>query len=292
MPIERRHLGKRYGPYRFHVGLEQVKDFVAKVAKQVTDSGAELRIMGVGTTGYAKDILKDAIGADVALVETVAHTQSALHFYPDADVICDVGGQDIKIMVLKDGSVKPRTFDFAFEEIPVLIDEAYHHFADNPDYATSVPHVIEGRPVIVTRTFSKIAALAGMRLGYAVATEPLIDRMRPYTGRMTINAIVKWGGVAALKDTTASDRVRNETIRLRKKMAADLSGLGYSVIPSDGNFFMVNLRRSAMPVIQAFRQRGILVGRPFPPMLEYLRVSLGTAEDMDRFLAAFNLGHC
>ncbi len=173
------------------------------------------------------------------------------------------------------------------EGIPVLIDEAYHHFADHPDYATSVPHVIEGRPVIVTRTFSKIAALAGMRLGYAVAPESLIDQMRPYTGRMTINALVKWGGVAALKDTAAAERVRNETIRLRKKMAAELSGIGYRVIPSDGNFFMVNLRRPVMPVIQAFRQRGILVGRPFPPMLEYLRVSLGTADDMDRFLAAF-----
>src|SRR5512140_2646739 len=86
--------------------IEDTQEVLAKVAKQVTDSGAELRIMGVGTTGYAKDILKDAIGADVALVETVAHTQSALHFYPDADVICDVGGQDIKIIILKEGRVK------------------------------------------------------------------------------------------------------------------------------------------------------------------------------------------
>jgi histidinol-phosphate aminotransferase len=171
--------------------------------------------------------------------------------------------------------------------MPVLMDEAYHHFADNPDYATSVPYVIEGRPVIVTRTFSKIAALAGMRLGYAIAPEPLVERMRPYSGRMTINALVKWGGVAALKDTAAAERVRSESIRLRKKMAVDLGEFGYRVIPSDGNFFMVNLRRQVMPVIQAFRQKGILVGRPFPPMLEYLRVSLGTADEMDRFMAAF-----
>ncbi|HZR31876.1 MAG TPA: BadF/BadG/BcrA/BcrD ATPase family protein, partial [Terriglobales bacterium] len=86
--------------------IEDTQEVVAKVAKQVSDQGATLRIMGVGTTGYAKDILKDAVGADVALVETVAHTQAALHFYPDADVICDVGGQDIKIIVLKDGRVK------------------------------------------------------------------------------------------------------------------------------------------------------------------------------------------
>jgi predicted CoA-substrate-specific enzyme activase len=86
--------------------IEDTQEVLAKLAKQVTDQGATLEILGVGTTGYAKDILKDAIGADVALVETVAHTQAALHFYPDADVICDVGGQDIKIIILKDGRVK------------------------------------------------------------------------------------------------------------------------------------------------------------------------------------------
>ena len=86
--------------------IEDTQEVVAKVAKQVTDQGGTLKILGVGTTGYAKDILKDAVGADVALVETVAHTQAALHFYPDADVICDVGGQDIKIIILRDGRVK------------------------------------------------------------------------------------------------------------------------------------------------------------------------------------------
>src|SRR5579884_1740822 len=86
--------------------IEDTQEVIAKVTKQVSDQGATLKILGVGTTGYAKDILKDAVGADVALVETVAHTQAALHFYPDADVICDVGGQDIKIIILKDGRVK------------------------------------------------------------------------------------------------------------------------------------------------------------------------------------------
>ncbi len=65
-----------------------------------------LNILGVGTTGYAKDILKDVVGADAALVETVAHTEAGLHFYDDVDVICDVGGQDIKIIILKNGRVK------------------------------------------------------------------------------------------------------------------------------------------------------------------------------------------
>jgi histidinol-phosphate aminotransferase len=172
------------------------------------------------------------------------------------------------------------------EDVPVLIDEAYHHFVEDPNYATAVPYVTEGRPVIVARTFSKIAGLAGMRLGYAVAPRELIQKMRPFsTG--TVNAIVKWGGVAALKDTASQAQVRKLTLDLRKKTTTELQGMGYAIIPSEANFFMVHLRRPVVPVIEAFRTKGVLVGRPFPPMTEHLRVSIGTADEMNRFMAAF-----
>src|ERR1700761_9470594 len=77
-----------------------------KLREQIETKGGTLEVLGVGTTGYAKDILKDVLSADVALVETVAHTESALKFYDDPHVIIDVGGQDIKLIVLKDGRVK------------------------------------------------------------------------------------------------------------------------------------------------------------------------------------------
>ena len=86
--------------------IEDTIEVLGKLRQQVEDQGATLQILGVGTTGYAKDILKDVLGADVALVETVAHTESALRFYKDVDVICDVGGQDIKLMILKNRQVK------------------------------------------------------------------------------------------------------------------------------------------------------------------------------------------
>jgi predicted CoA-substrate-specific enzyme activase len=73
---------------------------------QVETQNAKLEVLGVATTGYAKDILKDVLKADVALVETVAHTESALKFYEDPHVIVDVGGQDIKIIILHNGRVK------------------------------------------------------------------------------------------------------------------------------------------------------------------------------------------
>ncbi|MFB3813105.1 MAG: BadF/BadG/BcrA/BcrD ATPase family protein [Terriglobales bacterium] len=86
--------------------IEDTKEMFANLSQQVAEQGATLEVLGVGSTGYAKDILRDVLKADAAIVETVAHTEAALHFYPDADVICDVGGQDIKLIVLQDGRVK------------------------------------------------------------------------------------------------------------------------------------------------------------------------------------------
>ena len=171
-------------------------------------------------------------------------------------------------------------------DVPVLIDEAYHHFVDDPNYASSVHYVLEGRQVIVARTFSKISALAGMRLGYAIAPPTLIQRMRPYSVG-SINAIVKWGGVAALADVAGQARVKQVTLELRRKTAEDLKALGYSVVPSDANFFMVHIRRPVAPVVAEFRKKGVLVGRPFTGMPEHLRVSIGTPEEMGRFMVAF-----
>jgi histidinol-phosphate aminotransferase len=171
-------------------------------------------------------------------------------------------------------------------DVPVLIDEAYHHFVDDPDYATSIPYVLQGRQVIVARTFSKISALAGMRLGYCIAPVGLLQRMRPYRVG-SINAIVKWGGVAALKDTAAMAWVKKTTLDLRAKTSAELTAYGYAVVPSDANFFMVHLRRPVQPVVAEFRKKGVLVGRPFAAMPEHLRVSIGTAEEMGRFMVAF-----
>jgi histidinol-phosphate aminotransferase len=170
--------------------------------------------------------------------------------------------------------------------MPVLIDEAYHHFVDDPRYATSVPYVLEGRPVVIARTFSKIAALAGMRLGYAVAPAEIIQKMRPYSIG-SINALVKWGGVASLKDTAAQADVKKKVMDLRKKTTSELEAYGYECLPSETNFFMVAIGREIQPVIQEFATRKVAVGRPFPPMTKHMRVSIGTADEMDRFMKAF-----
>jgi predicted CoA-substrate-specific enzyme activase len=86
--------------------IEDTIEILGKLRSQVETQGARVEVLGAATTGYAKDTLRDVICADVALVETVAHAKSALHYYENPDAIVDVGGQDIKLIILKDGRVK------------------------------------------------------------------------------------------------------------------------------------------------------------------------------------------
>src|SRR5499433_1068879 len=86
--------------------IQDTIEMFENLRNQVEAQNARLEVLGVATTGYAKDILKDVLKADVALVETVAHTESALKFYEDPHVIVDVGGQDIKLIILHNGRVK------------------------------------------------------------------------------------------------------------------------------------------------------------------------------------------
>lgn len=172
------------------------------------------------------------------------------------------------------------------DEIPIVIDEAYHHYVDNPQYEESIHYVKEGRNVIVTRTFSKMAALAGMRLGYGIAPKALIDEMLPFA-LYSLNAPVKYGGVAALKDKAYESRVRQLNKRIRDNATKELVNMGWEVIPSDASFFMVNVRRDVGSLVEDFHQKGILVGRKFSPMNEWLRVSVGTEVEMNRFIRVF-----
>ena len=172
------------------------------------------------------------------------------------------------------------------EDVPVLIDEAYHHFVEDPEYEESIKYAMEGRKVIIARTFSKLYGMAAMRIGFAIAPSDMINEMSAYsTG--SVNALARWGAVAGMEDTAAQQRLLNHNRHWREKTIADLAGFGYESIPSNTNFFMVNLRQPVAPIRRAFRERGVAVGRDFPPMLDHLRVSIGNEEEMGRFMNAF-----
>jgi activator of 2-hydroxyglutaryl-CoA dehydratase/predicted nucleotide-binding protein (sugar kinase/HSP70/actin superfamily) len=86
--------------------IQDTKEILTRLQAWVTDQGATLDVIGFGATGYAADVLQEAVRSDVNIVETVAHMMSAVRFVPDADVICDIGGQDIKVLMLEHGDIK------------------------------------------------------------------------------------------------------------------------------------------------------------------------------------------
>ncbi len=85
--------------------IQDTKELLAQLKAYVTDQGAELTVKGFGATGYAADVLEECVKSDVNVVETVAHMMSAVHFFGDVDVICDIGGQDIKVLFMKNGDI-------------------------------------------------------------------------------------------------------------------------------------------------------------------------------------------
>jgi histidinol-phosphate aminotransferase len=170
--------------------------------------------------------------------------------------------------------------------VPILLDEAYHHFVENPAYRSGFDFLAAHPNLIVVRTFSKIYGLAGMRLGYAVATKELIGAMRSHASFSNTNAAVLAAGLASLAEADLVPRMRKRMNDTRRWLTDQLAADGRRFIPSEANFLMIETPGDVAPLIAAFEAKKILVGRRFPSMSMWLRVSVGTPEEMRAFLAA------
>jgi len=169
----------------------------------------------------------------------------------------------------------------------VLVDEAYCHYVESDDYESAIPLVREHSNPLVARTFSKIYGMAGIRLGYCVAAAPAIERLHQHQAFNDLNAVALAGARESLKDAEHVARGRRENRTVREAALAELAALGYRALPSQANFFLIDLRRPAAPVIRALRDEGVAVGRPFPSVPNHLRVTVGTAPEMRAFGEAF-----
>ncbi|HWZ84697.1 MAG TPA: aminotransferase class I/II-fold pyridoxal phosphate-dependent enzyme [Thermoanaerobaculia bacterium] len=175
------------------------------------------------------------------------------------------------------------------EKVPpsclVLVDEAYHHFVEDPSYKSALD-VARGREnVVVARTFSKIYGMAGMRLGYAVGSPAKIAALERCASWDNTSQAALAMGLASLADAEVVPQQRRLLNDTRRWLCAELARQGRRYIPSQANFVMIDVGEDVVPVGNAFRQRGILVGRRFPSMPDWLRVSMGTPEQMAEFVA-------
>jgi histidinol-phosphate aminotransferase len=168
----------------------------------------------------------------------------------------------------------------------ILVDEAYHHFVEDPRYRSSLELVAKHPNVVIARTFSKIYGMAGLRLGYAVGSKETIATMAPFASWSNANAGVLAAAAASLADPELVPRQRKLLNDTRKWLVSELTRQGRRTMPSEANFVMVDVGGDVAPVIQAFRARKILVGRKFPSLPNWLRVTVGRREEVAAFLAA------
>ncbi|HEY5062890.1 MAG TPA: histidinol-phosphate transaminase, partial [Gemmatimonadaceae bacterium] len=173
-----------------------------------------------------------------------------------------------------------RTVGSTSPDTTILVDEAYHEFVEDPSYATAIPAAMENARVIVARTFSKIYGLAGLRIGYALARPETIKAMALFKIVNSTNMLAVAGAMAAIDDQAHIDRERRLNHDAKVFTHRFFENAGYRVVPSDANFLMVDIRRDSAKFQEDCRARGVLVGRPFPPLTTYARVSIGTADEM------------
>jgi histidinol-phosphate aminotransferase len=169
----------------------------------------------------------------------------------------------------------------------ILVDEAYFHFADSPDYESVIPLVKDHPNLIVARTFSKIYGMAGLRCGYCVAQKETLAKMRTEQSWDSVNVMALVAAIASVKDEGQVQNGRRLNSDARTFTEQQLNSLGYKTIPSEANFIMVDVKKPVRPLIAGMKEHKVQVGRLFPTLPNYMRVTIGKKEEMDAFLSAF-----
>jgi histidinol-phosphate aminotransferase len=171
----------------------------------------------------------------------------------------------------------------------LIVDEAYIAFSGGLDAKSAVSHINTHSNLLTVHTFSKSASLAGLRFGFAIGNEKLIEglcRARDSFNSYTLDLLALTGATAAVSDTAYYDEINSRVIATRERTASALHDLGFTVLPSSANFLFVKPPKiSGAELFTALRKMGILV-RHFNKdrIADYLRISIGTDEQMDKVL--------
>ncbi|MEW5920276.1 MAG: histidinol-phosphate transaminase [Bacillota bacterium] len=169
--------------------------------------------------------------------------------------------------------------------ILVVMDEAYYEYVTDPTYARSIEFLKEGYNVLIYRTFSKIYGLAGLRVGYGLASEEIITDINTVREPFNVNAVAQIAARAALEDKEHMLAVREANTQGRAYLAKEFERMGLYYVPSQSNFIFVEVGVDSKTLFQKLLQKGVIVrtgdifGYP-----QFIRVSFGTEEQNRRFI--------
>jgi histidinol-phosphate aminotransferase len=235
----------------------------------------------------------ESLGARVTAVPTDAHGRLDLEAMLNACTsaglvyVCNPnnptstvhGASDIRRLVEQVLQRSPGT--------AVLVDEAYHEYVDSPAYASAIPLAQAHPRVIVTRTFSKIHGMAGLRAGYAVGQPQSLAALRPWLSADGMSVVAAEAARASLADAAHTGEQRRLNAEARRLTLSALSRAGCRAFESHGNFIMADVGRDCRAFASACAARGIRVARAFPPLVHHARITLGTLEEMARANVVF-----
>ncbi len=190
------------------------------------------------------------------------------------------------------GSITPKDkllsfCEHASQRALIVVDEAYHEYVKDPAYASMIGLVREGKNVVVTRTFSKIFGLAGLRIGYGMARPETIKELK----KMERNfAPVSWlslkASVASYQDKSFIQRVKEKNEEVKLYLYEELKRLGYFTVPSHTNFVLFKVGQNALRMVKELKERNILVRAFEINQDHWIRVSIGTFVEMQAFVSA------
>jgi histidinol-phosphate aminotransferase len=254
-----------------------VKTFTSPQKSYVTaDPGYEAGMFAAQSSG--------ARMVKVPLTKTYAHdVKVMLAAAPDAGLfyICTPNNPT--------GTLTPHAdIEYLVENKPkdsvVMVDEAYIHFSEAPSV---IDLVKAGKDIVVLRTFSKLYGMAGLRCGAAVARPDLLDQLMRRAGWnfMPITACV--AASASLKDAGLVAERRRINSAVRQETFDWLGRNGYAYIPSESNCFMLETKRPGKEAIDAMATQKVYVGRIWPIMPTWVRITIGTHDEMQQFQSAF-----
>lgn len=181
------------------------------------------------------------------------------------------------------------------KHIMILIDEAYIHFVREPDYKDAVDLALTRENVVVTRTFSKIYGLAGLRIGYGIANKPMLDKMMlhtGYSGGLTILSMHAAG--AAIEDHAFAQRTKQVVDDGKDYLYAEFDKMGLKYIKSHGNFMIVDVGRDSRRLYMALRKKDVMIRSGWSyateennPLKNHIRISIGTPDELEVFMSEF-----
>jgi len=169
----------------------------------------------------------------------------------------------------------------------ILVDEAYHEYVDDPSYGTVIPLALANPRVVVTRTFSKVFGMAGLRAGYAIGQIDTLKKMANYLLSSNVNQLTLMAAGTAIADQAhiKSEQAKNREARAFGRKFFETAG--YTVHAAEGNFFMVDIHRDSKAFKMECVKHNVVIGRQFPSLPTHARVSVGTMPEMKKAVAVF-----